>query len=200
MAQRESFYEESAVSVRSRKEAKLYTTFHVISLVFLVLALIGVFLSFSVVANALSNAQGLALAFALIEWFSVIVVFIGLFLIFFFMKKRFNVSFDYTFVEDELRISKVLNGKKRKFLHRLAADHILKIGWEKNDSFGRTCAGMGKKDVIYLSPNREPAEGKEFYYILYSTSLGKKIYIIEARQEMLEYLVRAAGVSKLERK
>lgn len=200
MALREAFYEESAVSVRSKKEAKFYMTFHIVSVVFAVIAAIGIFLSFTEVANIVQSSEGFARAFALVQWFSFLAVLIGLFLIFFFLKKRFNVSFDYTFVQDELRVSKVFNGKKRKHLITFDAEHILKIGWVKNDSFDRTCSGMGKKDVVYFTPNREPAEGKEFYYLLYSGVMGKKVYVIEARQEILEYVVRAAGMNKLERR
>ena len=49
-----------------------------------------------------------------------------------------------------------------------------------------------------MTPNSEPAEGKEFFYILSSTSMEKVLIIIEARREILEYLVRAAGRSKYE--
>lgn len=200
MAQRELFYEESAVSSKARSEARLYTVFHVVSVVFAVFAAIGIFLSFTVVANVVQNSEGFSRVFALVQWFLFIAFLIGLSVLFFFMKKRFNLSFDYTFVQDELRVSKVFNGKKRKHLITFDAEHILKIGWVKNDSFDRTCSGMGKKDIVFFTPNREPAEGKEFYYLLYSGSMGKKVYVIEARQEILEYVVRAAGMNKLERK
>ena len=113
-------------------------------------------------------------------------------------RRRYNVSFDYTFVEDELRISKVFNGKKRKYLRTLKADQMLKIGSCAKESFVRTQAGMSKKQILRMTPNEEPAEGKEFFYILYSSSIEKVLVIIEARREILEYLVRAAGRSKYE--
>lgn len=200
MAQREAFYEESAVSVKAKSEAKLYTVFHVVSVVFAVFAVIGIFLSFSVVANIVQNSQGMGRVVAIVQWVVMIAAMVGVFFLFYFMKRRFNRSYDYTFVQDELRVSQVFNGKKRKHLITFDAEHILKIGWVKNDSFERTCSGMSKKDVVFLTPNAEPAEGKEFYYLLYAGAMGKKVYVIEARQEILEYVVRAAGVVKLERK
>ncbi len=183
----------------------MYTAFHVASIVFLVIVCIEIFMSFSFVGSQLmaydkKEMNQAQLIFSLVQWFSFVLACLGVCLLFFFLKKRFNVSYDYTFVEDELRVSKVFNGKKRKFLKKFEADHIMKIGWVKNDSFERTSAGMSKKSIVLLTPNKEPSEGKEFYYLLYTTSIEKKLYILEARQELLEYLVRAAGMTKLERR
>lgn len=197
---REAFYEESAISARSQSEIKLYTTFKVFAFIFFVAGGLLATFAATIVAGATDQTSGAELAFALIEYFGLIALLIGAGLIFWFLKNRFNVSYDYTFVEDELRITKVFNGKRRKHLIALKADHILQIGWVESDAFRRQLAGMQGKKPKVMTSNREPMEGKELYYILYSSSIEKSLYVIEARQPMLEYLVRAAGRNKLERK
>lgn len=202
--QRETFYEESAVPVSSLREAKLYKMFHIAQIVAIVLlcALLLFFVPYWMSRWGLYRNGDLTIAefFVLIIPEVMLIVFIGVAaLIFFFIKRRFNISYDYSFVDDELRVSKVFNGKRRKFLVRLEAEYMLKLGWADRESFQRTCAGMDRKSIRFLTPNKAPVEGKEFYYVLYTTSLGKTVYVLEARQEMLECLVRAAGVNKLER-
>ena len=82
--------------------------------------------------------------------------------------------------------------------HYFPAD--VKIGYVESASFDRTIAGMQGKKPVLLTPNREPAEGKMFIYLLYSSSVEKKVYVLECRKELLEYLVFAAGRNKFESK
>lgn len=195
---REAFYEESAISVRSDAEAKKYTAMNVFAIIFFVLAGLWAFLSLNAAPASLLEQKGAALAIALIQLIAPFLFLIASGIAFLKLKKRYNVSFDYTFVEDELRVSKVFNGKKRKFLIALKAEQMLKIGYCENDSFERTTANMGKKSVIFCTPNAEPAEGKKFIYILYPASAEKCVYVLECRTMLLEYVVRAAGRNKFE--
>jgi energy-coupling factor transporter transmembrane protein EcfT len=197
---REAFYEESAGCAKSVSEAKKYTILHVLSIIAFVIAGFIAIYSISAISYIVSAAseEGLSPVFAIIEYVSFFVMFLLLGIGFFLWKRRYNLSYDYVFVEDELRISKVFNGKKRKFLKTLKADQILKIGFCENESYERTLSGMHSKPKFY-TPNDEPTEGKRMVYILYSSSVEKTVYIIECRDMMLEYLVRAAGRNKLER-
>lgn len=196
-------YEESAISTNSAHEVKMWRVFHVMQWIFIVLSAIGVFLSMLFVPSmfdAYNKDHNLsALIFTLVTWFGGLGSLVLIAVLFWRLKLRRNVSYDYNFVEDELRVSKVFNGRKRKFLHRIAADHILKIGYCDRPSFEDTARPFDKKSIKYLTPNYEPAEEKFFFYILYSDSVGKRLYIIESREMMLEYLVRAAGRNKFER-
>ena len=199
---RSAFYEESAISTRERQERRMYQVFHIASIIVLVIAALLVLFSLSSVPAILSDEglDGTGKAISIIFWFLPILSLVGFFFLFRYVKRRNNVSFDYTFVEDELRVTKVFNGKSRKHIRTFKADQTLKIGYVDSASFDRTIAGLQGKKAIPLTPNREPAEGKEFIYLLYSTSSEKKVYVIECRQELLEYLVFAAGRSKFERK
>ena len=199
---RSAFYEESAISTREKSERRSYLVFHIASIVMLVIAALLIFFSLTSVPSILGDEEltGTQKAISIVVWFLPILSLVGFFFLFRYIKRKFNVSFDYTFVEDELRVTKVFNNKSRKHLHTFKADQILKIGYVDSASFERPIAGLQGKKAIPLTPNRDPAEGKEFIYLLYSSQAGKKVYVLECRQELLEYLVFAAGRNKFERK
>lgn len=197
---REMYYEESAVPVNARKEEKLNKGFTIAAIVFFVLSAFYFFFALMNIASLFGDEElqtiDRVVGSLMTLSFFVVGVLIGVLLLVY--RRRYNVSFDYAFVEDELRISKVFNGKRRKFLRTLKAEQMLKIGSCEKESFRRTQAGMSKKQILVMTPNEEPAANKEFFYILYSTTMEKVLVIIEARREILEYLVRAAGRSKYE--
>lgn len=197
---REMLYEESAVSTNAAKEEKLNKGFTIAAIVCLVLAALYIFICFPVATSILTSDELdiLGKVFNILFWasFPILFILVAVFLLVY--RRRYNVSYDYHFVEDELRISKVFNGRKRKYLRTLKCDQMLKIGSVEKDSYKRTEAGMDKKHILVMTPNDEPMKGKEFFYILYSSTTEKVLIIIEARREILEYLVRAAGRSKYE--
>ncbi len=194
---RSALYEESAISTDERGERRKYKIFHIASLVFLVLGAIMVFFSLTFIPSMLSQDATTAVKiFNVVLWCIPMVFFFLFFFIFWRIKRRFNVSYDYTFVQDELRVTKVFNGKTRKHLITMKAEQMLMIGYADTDSYDRLLAGQRNKKPTYLTPNSEPAEGKLFIYIHYSGSMEKTLYVLECRKEMLEYLVFAAGRNK----
>lgn len=199
---RSAFYEESAISTRERSERRTYQVFHIASIVVLVIAAFYLLFLMTYIPSVLSSEEmgGAAKAINIIVMLLPVLSLVGFFFLFRYMKRRNNVSYDYTFVEDELRVTKVFNGKARKHLRTFKADQILKIGYVESASFDRTIAGMQGKKPVLLTPNREPAEGKMFIYLLHSSSVEKKVYVLECRKELLEYLVFAAGRNKFESK
>jgi len=196
---KDALYEESAQPVNAKKQAKWYTVFHVLFILFAVATLIHLFLCVLVLPNGLKGIKGLALVIGLLIWLAPLVALAFSCFMFFRLRRRFNVRFDYLFVQDELRITKVFNGRKRKHIVTLDADHILQLGYCEGETFERTLAGMKGAKPKLLTPNREPAEEKEFIYILYSSSVGKTLYVLECRKELLEHLVFAAGRNKFVR-
>ena len=196
---RSALYEESAVATDGRGEARKYQIFHIASIVFLVLGAIMAFFSFTYIPSMImQDASTVVKVFDVVLWCVPMVIFFALFFLFWKIKRRFNLSYDYNFVQDELRITKVFNGKSRKYLATLRADQMLKIGYVDSASFDRTLAGFHGKKPTYLTPNRVPAEGKIFIYIYYSSTLEKTLYVLECRTELLEYIVFAAGRNKFE--
>ena len=195
------FYEESASCLRAKREQKLYRGFFIGAAVVLIIGVIILVFALNIVPgfwmdeemNTPSRIVGTIL------WVGLGLSVFAMSFAFWKLKNRFNQSFDYVFVEDELRITRVFNGRRRKHVITMRADEILKIGWCERDSFENTMRGMQGKKPRIMTPNREPAEDKEFIYILVSIGGDKSLYVIECRQMMLEYLVAAAGRTKLER-
>lgn len=196
---RDALYEESAQPVNANKQAKWFMAFHVLFILFAVFTGIHAAICIMVLPSGLSGVKGGALALSLVLWLSPLVALALTSFLFFRLRLRFNVSYDYLFVQDELRITKVFNGRKRKHIITITADSMLQIGYCEGATFERTYAGLNGAKPKVMTPNRNPAENKDFIHILHSTSLGKTLYIIECKKEMLEYLVSAAGRNKFVR-
>ena len=194
-------YEESASSLRAEREAKTYKLFFILSLVVVVIGVFVLIFALNIVPGFFFDKEmnTPTRIVGTVMWVGLVGSVFGMAFAFWKLKNRFNQSYDYLFVEDELRITRVLNGRKRKFIITIKSDEILKIGWVEKDSFEDTLRGMQGKKPRIMTPNREPAEGKEFIYILVSILGEKTMYVIECRQQMLEYLVAVAGRTKLER-
>jgi hypothetical protein len=112
-------------------------------------------------------------------------------------KKRINVSYDYIFVSGELRIAKVFNVNRRRLIVRLQPDDFLQVGDIENAGYERAKAAPGVKEVI-VTPNGESSEGKFFMYILAATAGGKKLYVLECREELLINIVKFTKRGTLE--
>ena len=203
-------YEESAVNARAAKEGKKYKVVNIISWIALVLGVIflmifipNIIASFSKaeptedftaeqIQEAIMSARGMAV------FCGMQVIFFGLmWFLLFTLKKRINVSFDYTFVSGELRIAKVFNINRRKFLYKIQPDEILQLGDVENDSYDRLKTDPSTKEIL-VTPNREPAEGKFFMYILTAGNAGKRLYILECREELLINILKFVKRGTLE--
>ena len=196
---RDALYEESAQPLNADKQARWYTTFHVLFVIFAIIAGIHAFTCLLVLPVSSKDYSGVSLALHLMLWLGALMALAMIAFLFWWIRRRFNISYDYLFVQDELRITKVFNGKRRKPLVTLAADHVLQLGYCEGATFERTYAGLSGAKPAVMTPNREPAEGKDFIHVLYSDSMGKRMYILECRKEMLEHLVLAVGRNKFVR-
>ena len=112
------------------------------------------------------------------------------------MKLRYNVSYDYCFVSGELRISKVFSFTKRKLLARLECSEMLQVGDIENSSYERLRSDPMTKEVV-CTPNIEAADGKFFMYILINND-GKKLYVLECRENLLMNIMKFAKRNVLE--
>ena len=188
-------YEESAVNSNAQKAEKRYRIINIFSKFFGVLAIIfAVILFFNLLTFLFSfkgmtaENRGSAIALLVLLLF-LTTLFGGPWLACFLLKRRTNLSYDYTFVSGELRISKVFNVNRRKFLHKIQPESILKLGDADSPSFARVCADPTCKQVV-CTPNAEPAEGKFFLYIQTSEPIGKRVYILECREELLVNILK----------
>lgn len=115
------------------------------------------------------------------------------------LKKRhsFYISYDYTYVSGDLRISKVMHQRKRKHLYTISENRMIKIGRYDSESYKKLKASPENKEDI-LTPNEEAGEGKEFFYIYTGTAVGKKILVLECRLEMISAIIRHLNKNILE--
>ena len=196
-------YEESAVNTGASKGEKLYKVLNVFSLVFGTLTLIAflflLYFLFGLIAGgkpssgasddlkyAYSMIVSCAVLFGMLTFF-----FGGLWLFFRFWKRRVNLSYDYTFVSGELRVAKVFNINRRKFLFRISHEDILQIGDVDSDSYDRIKADPMTKETV-CTANALPANGKFFMYVHCVDGTGRKLYVLECREEMLVQILKFA--------
>lgn len=177
------FYEESSIATTAKKGAKKYKIYSYCSYFFMALAILAlIFIILFVPING--NPGGLIMSFA------TVFLFIGFWFFFNRLRSNTNVSYDYCFVSGELRISKVININKRRLVAKFDAEDIVQIGDVDSPSFDRFYADPTSKNVFCTS-NAEAAEGKFFMYILAEYN-GKKLFILECRENLLMNIMKFA--------
>lgn len=179
------FYEESSIARNAKKESTKYKIMHIISTVFLVLGIMAVFFGFSFIPTNMLLGWAFICLWFFICWF-----------ILFKLKSRFNVSYDYSFVSGELRISRVININKRRLVTRIDSEDIIQLGDVDNTAFEGLRADPSTKTVLCTS-NSEAGEGKFFMYILVNDN-GKKLYVLECREELLINILKFVKRTTLE--
>ena len=196
-------YEESAVNANKQKGEKRYK---IISIITMILGILSIILLIMFVSNVFNffmvkkttpsaedvelYKEGLAYVTGNMFVFGFLTFFFGS--TWFFLrqvKKRINVSYDYTFVSGELRIAKVFNVNRRKFLYRISPENVLQVGDMDSDSYERLRLDPGIKQIV-CTPNYTPQEGKFFLYIQTAENTGRKLYLLECREEMLVNILR----------
>lgn len=187
----EIFYEES-VALHNEKPAKrrytIFTVTAILCFIFAAFALINIGGMPTQTADGESLLGQTSFIMSIVIW---AVLGIGMIAsgVFLFIKRHaFYLSFDYTFVSGELRISKVLHNRKRKLLYRLSDDKLILIGRVDSDSYKKLKASPDNKEDI-LTPNTEAEEGKEFFYIQAATNVGKRILVFECRPQLISTIL-----------
>lgn len=182
-------YEESAIDQNAVKGAKKYNLLHNISMVVVLLA--AVFFVWGIISiplDAVSEEVMAGQKMLCFLIFSQAIVFVGIWFALTKWKARYNVSYDYLFVTGELRISKVVGGRRHKLIACIDCADIQKIGDVDNASFPRLKTDPNTK-VVVCTPNSTPEEGKFFMYILASHA-GKKLFVLECREVLLQYILK----------
>lgn len=182
-------YEECAVNQNAVRGEKLYK---ILNIAFFVCVIVAVIAGLSAIMNVPigqpnSSAEQESYAFAQSLFFMSMFFFVPSLtgsIGFYLLKKRVNINFDYTFVSGELRIVKVFNVNKRKLVTKIQSENILQLGDYESESFMRLATDPTNKQVI-CTQNETPKEGKFFLYIHVSEPIGKRLYILECREEML---------------
>ncbi len=191
----ETLYEESAINLNEKKQKLIHNVLYGVQITFTVLAVVWVLLMGGFLPWP-NESKGETFASVLPDWiffFAFLSSFIIGAVCMSFLKKRFNVSFDYICVSGELRISKVFNQRKRRLVCRLEPSDIISVGDMDSSSYDRYRAMPGMKEII-CTPNMSSANGKFFMYVLAQYEGEKKIFLLECRESllinMMQYLRR----------
>ena len=181
------FYEESSVAANAEKKSRKYTVLNILSYFFLIAAIM----------ISISFVMSIPNTFWMFFFGTGALMFFGLWFVTFKWKNSTNLSYDYVLVSDELRIAKVINTNKRKLIARFETESIIQIGDVESSSYDRFKADPNVK-TVFCTSNVEPAEGKFFMYILADYN-GRKLFILECREELLANLMRVTKRTALDR-
>ena len=190
----DAFYEESAINQNAVKEGRRYKIFNVISYICLFLGILFLVMAIFNMPLGGSDVGGYWALFGFMLFQGL--MFIGMCFAFNKIKARYNVNFDYVFVTGELRISKVFNVNKRRLVARIDCEDMIQVGDVDNPSFDRFRADPMVKTVI-CTPNVETSNGKFFMYVLANYN-GRKLYVLECRENLLMNIMKFAKRSVLE--
>ncbi len=188
----EVFYEESVTMHNEKPAKRRYTIFSVTAVLCFILAFVS-FINLMWTPTATADGESLvgqaSFTISLVVWGLLCVSMIvgGVFLII--KRHAFYLSYDYTFVSGELRISKVLHNRKRKLLYRLSDDKLIMIGRVDSETYKKLKASPDNKEDI-LTPNTEASDDREFFYIQAATNAGKRILIFECRPQLISTILR----------
>ena len=205
----EAFYEESAICKDTEKKAKGYAVLHILSIIFLILGVIAMVVglfnfpippkeeNFTTNADYLNALDGYKGYFMLcVISLALGTLFLLLWFTFWVIKAKINISYDYCFINGELRISRIYNVNKRKLLVVIDCAEILQIGDADNSSFERLKADPTTSFIV-CTPNMAPQGDKFFMYVLCNRG-GKELYVLECRENMLMNILKFAKRGVLE--
>ena len=200
----DAFYEESAVNQNAKKGERRYKILNILSIVFLTIAIVFLVICLFTIQFGSPSADATADQVATYEMIKFVCIFCGIQGVFFLLcwfvlrkiKMGINVSYDYCFVSGELRISKVVNINRRRLVARIDCADMIQVGDIDNSSYERFKADPTVKEVICTS-NDTAADGKFFMYVLASMD-GKKLYVLECRENLLMNIMKFAKRSVLE--
>ncbi len=197
-------YEECAVNQKAVRDEKIYKLLNGGFYVFFVVTIIAFFGAINNIP--LGSGEGLTgeslAAYQYLQtWFTLSLLAFLFFgsgaVMLFLLKRRINISYDYTFVSGELRIVKVFNVNRRKLITRIQPEDMLQLGDVESESYARLLANTMNREVI-CTPNSEPAKGKFFMYVYANDIAGKRLYVLECREEMLVNILKFVKRSTLE--
>lgn len=181
---REDLYESTAAPQNLKMQKWLYGLYNVLFIICCVVAFLIVFLIFSVDMKAIPSLLFLLGLVAISA------------AIFYFIRRKLLLYFDYTYISGELRIIRVINGKtRRKFLIVQCKD-IYRLGKVGSATFEKLRATPGIK-LKKATPNGLDAQN-QLYYLAAKCAGENVLIILECEEELLSYIVSYSGRSIIE--
>lgn len=193
----EQFCEESAILSDDHRAKRWYMIFKVISIIGFVLAAFVFFMTIMFFLMPISeeaigdveNFDPTPLIIQLVVFLVVAILLCLTGVLFNIKKHNFFISYDYTYVNGELRFAKVIHDRKRKVLYRLTDEQVIQIGKVGSSTYEKLKRSPENKEEL-LTPNTEAADGKEFYYLQAATRVGKRLLVLECRPQFIAMIYK----------
>lgn len=179
---REDFYEGSVGPQNIKSQKFLYTVYSI----FFVLALIVFCITFYF--WFMLGDTGFILLFS---------TFLIMAIVFYLIRRKLYLFYDYTYVSGELRIVKVINGKSRKLFLKFDCKSINQIGKVWSQSFDKLYDEKQHKLKI-ATPNGLKSEN-QLYYMTLNLDNEKILLVLECEEKLLTYIVANRGRGIIER-
>ena len=190
----EIFHEETVVPSNYDRARSGYNRLRVISWLFLASAVL--FTLIFLMTLSMPYQEGGFTDFLLFNVLPVAVMMVVSYVLYgVFRRKKHSrlVDFDYTFVSGELRIAKVLNGRRRRPVAKLSTSDISVIGQLSSDKYLRYSTMPGIKKLI-ATPN----EDEEDIYFAFCTIGGQKTLLIFQPSETLLIAIKKVSGRSIE--
>ena len=187
----EVYYEESATVANPTSAKRKYNIGKILSILSYCLTFVWflIFLIFYGLSNVVID---------LIVLFFPIITFIAIGIVIGKVKNTFYQEYDYAFVSGSVRVAKVFNMSKRRFLFEFNCDAIEKLGEYGSETYNQYANMPGVKTQI-LTPNDLPGNGKNFYYIVVNINADKKLLVFECTKTFMLNVLKFSKKTVLEK-
>lgn len=105
----------------------------------------------------------------------------------FFMMPRFDVEWEYTFLDGELRIDKIFSRSSRKRYLNLLFDRVDAVAPVTSDDIARNLNNPG---FTKIDCSAKSGDDSKVYGILYSDEKARRVILFEPDEKMLKALRR----------
>ncbi len=114
---------------------------------------------------------------------------LGAFILFFKFRNKFCIEYDYTLVDDSLRIDQVVKSVKRFKMIDVSTKDITRIGKFGSDTYN-SLVENSVFDINLYSPNESPLDDKDFFYISCYIQGAQKILVLETTEEFVSLILK----------
>ena len=186
---RDIFIEDSAKVKNESKQKSLYNSFTVLAIFFFVVA----FIVFSyIITTTLDKLNEENILLFILLYCLPCLIALGIGIVFWLLRNKFYVEYDYSFTSGAFRVSKVIMNKKRKFVVKFDISEVEKVGEIDSETY-KNYLKINTNKKILLTNNKTPMDGKAFYYFAVKQNKTKNIYIFECKKEFIIQIVNYKG-------
>lgn len=179
---REDFYESSVGPQNLKSQKALYTVYHVLFIISIIAFIVTFYLWFMLGDSG---------------FIFLMVCFVLSSVLFYFIRRRLYLFFDYTYISGEIRIVKVLNAKARRLFLKIDCKSIYQVGKVGSDSFNKLYEANGIKKKI-ATPNGLNAEN-QLFYLAATVENENTLIVLECEEKLLSFIVAYRGRNIIEK-